>query len=40
MQPDDNPDNFSALAVWIGEPQDATLLSSFSDAQRILLNCR
>jgi len=29
-------DNFSAVAVWVGNPQDTTLLHSLSDAQRIL----
>ena len=38
MKPAENPDNFSALAIWVGEPQDTTLLSSLSDAQRILLS--
>ena len=32
-QPDNGQqDNFSALAVWIGSPQDTTLLHSLSEA--------
>ncbi|EIC84125.1 PP2C family serine/threonine-protein phosphatase [Serratia sp. M24T3] len=30
-------DNFSAIAIWVGNPQDTTLLHSLGDAQRILL---
>ncbi|PWC10127.1 PP2C family protein-serine/threonine phosphatase [Brenneria corticis] len=29
-------DNYSAVAVWIGEPQDTTLLHSLSDAEQFL----
>jgi PPM family protein phosphatase len=40
MKPHDNGDNFSAMAVWMGDPQESTLLSSLGDAQRILLSQR
>jgi hypothetical protein len=29
-------DNYSAIAVWIGSPQETTLLHSLTDAERFL----
>ncbi|HEI8866206.1 PP2C family serine/threonine-protein phosphatase [Serratia sp. AKBS12] len=31
-----NSDNYSAIAVWIGSPQETTLLHSLADAERFL----
>lgn len=36
VSPDVKKDNLSALAVWIGEPQDATLLYTLADSARFL----
>lgn len=33
---DNNSDNYSAIAVWIGSPQETTLLHSLADAERFL----
>lgn len=33
---DNNSDNYSAIAVWIGSPQETTLLHSLTDAERFL----
>ena len=33
---DNNSDNYSAIAVWIGSPQETTLLHSLADAARFL----
>ncbi|AIM22508.1 serine/threonine phosphatase [Serratia sp. OLHL2] len=32
-----NSDNYSAIAVWIGSPQETTLLHSLADAERFLI---
>lgn len=40
LQQGGDGDNFSATAVWIGEPQETTLLHSLADTQRILLSRR
>ncbi|CAO95673.1 PP2C family protein-serine/threonine phosphatase [Erwinia tasmaniensis] len=35
-QSNDKQDNYSAVAVWIGEPQDTTLLHSLSEAAQFI----
>ncbi|MDU4094815.1 MAG: protein phosphatase 2C domain-containing protein [Pantoea sp.] len=35
-QSDDEQDNYSAMAVWVGSPQDTTLLHSLSEAAQFI----
>jgi len=36
QQSEGSQDNYSAVAVWVGEPQDTTLLHSLSEAAQFI----